>query len=568
MEGHKAPRVNRSKKVLPAAFCTRESFLPPAGPANAVPVSYAGVAASASQGHASSGGSVTGVPGAVRPGPVVARVPSITGIFGERSSERKRVRLESLVFLSSCPQRSSHVVMKKMLHPPTLGLYCLMELPVSGAEHQRTVLRAHLQSWLGPWCDMQREHPDLLVAVCEAFWDAPQGYPMSILCEYMPLGSLDELVQAAGGLPEEALREVTQALLQALEVLHSAEPLPMVHGCLKPSQVLFGIDGRPRLSFGLDQRLKSSQAGLNAGGHHHHHHADAAPAAGDGGEHTPAVDIFDLGVLLLVAALGGLDVLLGAIAYAQEIGTGPSPAAPSMISPDTCSLLQEELRGAVAAAVAGDMHGGHGGHADGPGGYAGAGDDEMGYLPAASDLLFNRNYSEPFLSFVATCLEAHNRSAIVRAQDLLQHEFLQQPCSAGPLVYLRDMQELARLLNETPGRDPSVFGPAKNSFSQLPGVAPSVAQRSQLYVANIAQSVVSYCGPPPWRSHGVAGRSRSMSESEVGLRSNSQAQRQEWETLVRDTARTLGLPVAVVQQMLDVQLDRQTQFTARGRRGG
>lgn len=554
MEGQKAPRVNRSKKTLPAAFCTRESFLPPTnirdGGACAAAVNFsvaAGSHAAASNVAASSGIGARA--------PQKAPVLSITGSYGER----KRVRLESLVFLSSVPHTHSHVVMKKMLHPPTMGLYCLVELPVSGAEHQRLLLRASLQAWLGFWCEMQRENPDLLVGVCEAFWDAPQGYPMGILCEYMPLGSLDELVQAAGGLPEEALREIAHAILKALGVLHSAQP-PMVHGCLKPSQILFGIDGRPRLSFGLDQRLKGSQVFSGRGN---------GPEAGPGGagEHTPAVDIFDLGLLLLVSALGGLDVLLGAIAYAREVGPGPNPVAHSMICPDTCSLLQEELRGAVAAAVAGVGPGDSDGdvHAGGSGGGFGGsphGGAEMGYLPAASDLLFNRNYSEPFLSFVATCLEAHNRSTPVSAQDLLQHEFLLEASPVGPLVYLHDMQELARVLNETPEHDPSCFGPAKKSWGKLPGVAPSVAQRSHMYVANIAQSVGSHCAPPPWRSGAALGRERSKSEPEMPYR----GQRQEWDTLVTDTARTLGLPVTVVQQMLDVQLDRQTQFTARERR--
>lgn len=502
------------------------------------------------------GHAVAGNPASSTMGAKGSQAPmlSITG-----SGDRKRVRLESLVFLSSVPHTHSHVVMKKMLHPPTMGLYCLVELPVSGAEHQRMFLRASLQAWLGSWCEMQREHPDLFVGVCEAFWDAPQGYPMGILCEYMPLGSLDELVQAAGGLPEEALREVAHATLKALGVLHSAEP-PMVHGCLKPSQVLFGIDGRPRLSFGLDQRLKGPQ-GLSG----RSHGADVGP--GVAGDQASAVDIFDLGLLLLVSALGGLDVLLGAIAYASEVGPNSIPAAHSMICPDTCSLLQEELRGAVAAAVAvsgpgendGRMPVGSSGNSSGGHVHGGA---DMGYLPAASDLLFNRNYSEPFLSFVSTCLEAHNRSSPISAQELLQHEFLLEPSPAGPLVYLRDMQELARVLNETPEHDPSCFGPAKKSWGKLPGVAPSVAQRSHMYVANIAHSVGTYCSPPPWRASVALGRERSKSESEMPQR----VQRQEWDTLVTDTARTLGLPTAVVQQMLDAQLERQTQFTARDRR--
>jgi len=54
------------------------------------------------------------------------------------------------------------------------------------------------------------------------------------------------------------MREVAQAVLEALDVLHTVEP-PLVHGGLKPSQVLFSGDGRPKVAFGLEQRLRGSQ---------------------------------------------------------------------------------------------------------------------------------------------------------------------------------------------------------------------------------------------------------------------------------------------------------------------
>mmetsp|Transcript_88184 Transcript_88184/g.175105 ORF Transcript_88184/g.175105 Transcript_88184/m.175105 type:complete len:629 (+) Transcript_88184:180-2066(+) len=456
----------------------------------------------------------------------------------------EKLRLDSLVFVGACPQRHGHFAMKKMLHPPTLELFCLLELPLPGGNQQH--VRAALQEWLGRWCSLQAEHPELLVAVREAFWTVPQGYPVGILCEYMPLGSLDELVHACGGLPEEAMREIAQAVLEALAVLHSAQP-PMVHAYLKASQVLFNSRGRPRLTLGIAQRMKLCQVwalpgGGGAGG------GDAAAGAIPGGvargsaveaepegsaradlvpEQSPAVDIFELGLLMLVCALGGLDMLRDAIPYAREFGSRSvrGPSAPlSAVFHDTCQLLQHEL-GQVTLSPA-----------SGNGADAGAGGD-AGYLPPAADLLFNRSYSGPFLDFVSTCLEAHTREAPVTAGDLLSHGFLHE-APVGPKVSLAEMQNLARLLNEAPEADPAQFGPATTSRHALPGVAPSVAHSAQVYIMNIAQSIA-----PHYRATSHRGRARSPCLGE------------EWETLLVDTARTLGLPRDAVGSALEAQLN-------------
>lgn len=554
MDRHKAPRANRSKKTLPAAFCNREVRVQSPSPLGDGGEGTRPTAAAARGSSGPNSDTVADPQPPPQPPPVLGWAAG-PGDLGER---REAIRLETLVFLSSCPQRHGHFAMKKMLHPPTLELFCLVELP--GADHQRAVLRASLQDWLRRWCALHAEHPDLLVAVCEAFWDAPHGYPVGILSEYMPLGSLDELIQACGGLPEEAMREIAQAMLQALSALHSAQP-PVVHGCLKPSQVLFNAAGKPRLAFGLEQRLKGCQvwpaSGPGVGGARGADDGSVRAGGDDGGasgstscEQSPAVDIFDLGLLLLVSALGGLDVLLDAIPYAREFGSQSSrcTSAPlSAVSHDTCGLLQRELQNAGAE--------------DGGVTSQGAASD-VGYLPPASDLLFNRRYSEPFLAFVSTCLEAHTQSEPVSARDLLQHEFLRSQACCRPLVTLREMQALARLLNEAPDHDPSRFGPAKSARSPVPGVAPSVAQSAQLYLMNIAQCIAPHS---EWNTRSVprgGGRPRSLSEGE-SVATPVRWRQQEWDTLLIDTARTLGLSRSVVQSALEAQLERLMQSTAR-----
>lgn len=338
------------------------------------------------------------------------------------------------------------------------------------------------------------------------------------------------------------MREIAQAVLEALDTLHSANP-PVVHGCVKPSQVLFRADGQLALAPGLEQRLKSFQvwSADNLGA------AEAQPSS-----QPTAVDIFDLGLLLLVAALGGMDVLLDAIPYAREFGSGQqrgSSAPLSAVFHDTCALLQHELRGGL-----------------GPGEDHGPSNDAMGFLPPASDLLFNRRYSGPFLAFVSTCLEAHTQSAPVSAKHLLQHEFLRGQTPVGPLVSLREMQGLSRLLNEAPEHDPTHFGPAGNR-AQVPGVAPAVAQSAQSYLMNIAQSVAPLCSSMDTAAQLYAGdgsdvgaRARSWSDSEATTMGvQPRWRQQEWEILLTDTARTLGLPQTVVRQALEAHLERIVQ---------
>ncbi|CAK0813364.1 unnamed protein product, partial [Prorocentrum cordatum] len=243
---------------------------------------------------------------------------------------------------------------------------------------------------------------------------------------------------------------------QALHALHSASP-PVVHGCLKPSQVLFHASGRPRLNFGLEQRLRGCQVFALP---HELGHLDAE--AGGAGhmqppmphDQSPAVDIFDLGLLILVTALGSEETCSATPSPARASWAGAASAPPAWRPlgwcrrTDTCSLLRGELRGEAESSAA-----------------VAQGEPTA---PRRTTWVSCRprrtscsppSTPRPFLAFVSTCLEAHTHSVPVTAGDLLQHEFLVAPGAAGPQVYLHEMQRLATLLNEAPENDPSRFGP-------------------------------------------------------------------------------------------------------------
>eukprot|EP00971_Amphidinium_carterae_P086023 1701813-Amphidinium_carterae.1 len=67
--------------------------------------------------------------------------------------------------------------------------------------------------------------------------------------------------------------------------------------------------------------------------------AERAAVADPGVQESVTVDIFDLGLLLLVSALGGFDVLLDAIPYAREFGSKDHIAGPLLCRQDASRKL-------------------------------------------------------------------------------------------------------------------------------------------------------------------------------------------------------------------------------------
>lgn len=98
--------------------------------------------------------------------------------------------------------KSTSGTIKKMLHGPTLKIYSVKEVPLANRE-TRTILK----EWLGQW-----EHvctTDSFVRVHDSFWNSPEGC-VSVVQDYAPKGSLQNLVQSVGALPESALQHLAR----------------------------------------------------------------------------------------------------------------------------------------------------------------------------------------------------------------------------------------------------------------------------------------------------------------------------------------------------------------------
>ncbi|CEM23215.1 unnamed protein product [Vitrella brassicaformis CCMP3155] len=156
------------------------------------------------------------------------------------------INLDEMVFIGTLFKKSRSYRMKKMLHPHSLSILVVSEIPLVSRE-----LRASLSRWVSKWQHLQRLSP-AFIAVHGMAVNQPEAHA-SVVTEYMEAGSLDALNQVVGGLPELCLRELCLPLLTALDVLH--RECRSLHGGLTTSQVLFDHKANSKLSLGLSTRV-------------------------------------------------------------------------------------------------------------------------------------------------------------------------------------------------------------------------------------------------------------------------------------------------------------------------
>jgi len=134
-----------------------------------------------------------------------------------------------------------------------------------------------------------------------------QGY-VTLVTE-APLETLDSLSVAVGGLPESCLREVVTSVLEVLAPLHAANP-PLAHGRMSGKAI--GVTDKGSVK------------------------VDAMIGALEDKRVNPRGDLFDLGLTLIIAALGGDEIFRVRLeSLPQESGSATW---------DTLQLLRDELQ--------------------------------------------------------------------------------------------------------------------------------------------------------------------------------------------------------------------------------
>jgi protein kinase-like protein len=143
--------------------------------------------------------------------------------------------------------------------------------------------------------------------VVDADLDAPVPW---LATAYVAGPSLSEAVRSSGPLTAWSLLALAAGLAKSLTAIHAAG---VVHGDLKPSNVLLAPDGPRVIDFGISQAAEAAplaRAGLVVGTP-----SFMAPEQAAGEEVGPRSDVFSLGAVLAFAATGR-----------KPFGTGP-PAA-------------------------------------------------------------------------------------------------------------------------------------------------------------------------------------------------------------------------------------------------
>lgn len=132
-----------------------------------------------------------------------------------------------------------------------------------------------------------------------------------LIMEYVPSRDLTDVVDAGGVLSPRDVARIGAQLADALEAVHA---LGIVHGDVKPDNILVTPDGDAKLTdFGVARAVWADET-LTDSGIVRGSPAYLAPEVARGAEPLPASDVFSLGAALFAAAEG-----------VSPLGTGESP---------------------------------------------------------------------------------------------------------------------------------------------------------------------------------------------------------------------------------------------------
>ena len=108
--------------------------------------------------------------------------------------------------------KSTSGTIKKMLHGPSLKIFCVKEVPISDRE-----IRKVLKGWVSNWeryCTSEQ-----YIRIYDTFWNSPEGC-VSVISDFAANGSLQNLIQSIGALPETTLKHLARSILRSTEYLH------------------------------------------------------------------------------------------------------------------------------------------------------------------------------------------------------------------------------------------------------------------------------------------------------------------------------------------------------------
>ena len=98
--------------------------------------------------------------------------------------------------------KSTSGTIKKMLHGPSLTIFCVKEVPLVNRESRQII-----KEWIATWETICIS--DQFMRIHETFWNSPEGC-VSIVQDFATKSSLQNLVTSVGALPEKTLQNLTK----------------------------------------------------------------------------------------------------------------------------------------------------------------------------------------------------------------------------------------------------------------------------------------------------------------------------------------------------------------------
>jgi serine/threonine protein kinase len=249
--------------------------------------------------------------------------PDVPPCDGKRINRFRLLRpigygAQGVVYVAYDPQLDRHVAIKTLVlgkHDP----------------HQAQMLIA------GARTASSLSHPNV-VPVFEVGMHAGQPF---VVFEYVEGRTLAALLQAEGALP---MAQAVVAMSQILAGMAHVHASGLLHGDIKPANILIGTNGIPRVTdFGISRRALAAAGEAVSGGTVQY----MAPECLSEGRADYRSDVFALG-LLFHEMLTGTATMAGSNEYAQIYRIlNENPQAPSMLNP----RIDRRLDGIVLKAL-------------------------------------------------------------------------------------------------------------------------------------------------------------------------------------------------------------------------
>jgi len=170
------------------------------------------------------------------------------------------------------------------------------------------------------------------------FYDAfssPQIGSVSMVVEYMDGGSLQDMIDLKGTLPEPVLGPVAHKVLLALDWLHTHQRM---HRDIKPANLLIDHGGRVKLSdFGIARDMQECECAESFVGTF----TFMSPERIGGDAYSYPADVWSFGLTILTCYLGRFPYSSssGYWGLLNDIRDHPAPSAPATASKDFASFI-------------------------------------------------------------------------------------------------------------------------------------------------------------------------------------------------------------------------------------